>query len=352
MFSSRNKEALLMEKTILNRPDSPKVVRERKSRDIDPSSIRSPRAQRTTNKAGDVNMQKVIYDLNTCCWSLKYQVENNDFAKGAYGKILLATDKVTGQKVVIKKIPQTTPIRMINNEVRAGKYIGTHPNIAALLQYIDKPDFHFLVFQFINGQDLFCYLEKLGFAPRTEVEARSIITQILTALTHIHSHNIAHRDIKLENLLIDPNGRVTVIDLGLCAFIEDGKLCRDWCGSDNYLAPEIVRRIPYNGYQADVFSTGVVLFALLFGVFPFENLRVNGVSSMDPNKGLRKLQVRFPSDVKVSQSAKDLLVKMLEDDPEKRITLKEIMKHEWIIQMTEEEKLKSFKLSCEAAPAP
>jgi len=350
MFSSRNKEALIMEKSILNRPDSPKVVRERKSRDVDPSTIRSPRATRTT-KAGDVNMQKVIYDLNTCCWSLKYQVENNDFAKGAYGKILLATDKVTGQKVVIKKIPQTTPIRMINNEVRAGKVIGTHTNIAALLQYIDKPDFHFLVFQFIAGQDLFCYLEKLGFAPRTEVEGRSIISQILHALTHIHSHNIAHRDIKLENLLIDPvTGRVTVIDLGLCAFIEDGKLCRDWCGSDNYLAPEIVRRIPYNGYQADVFSTGVVLFALLFGVFPFENLRVNGVSSVDPSKGLRKLSVRFPSDVKVSQSAKDLLTRMLEDDPEKRIQLKDIMKHEWINHDSEDRK--SFKNSCEAAPAP
>jgi len=349
MFS-RMKENLF-DKSVLTRPDSPKVVRERKSRDFDPSSIRSPKS--TKRERGDVNMQKVIYDLNTCCWSLKYQVEDNEFAKGAYGKILLATDKVSGQKVVIKKIPQSTPIRMINNEVRAGKIIGTHPNIAALLQYIDKPDFHFLVFQYINGQDLFCYLEKLNFAPRQDNEARSIITQILHALQHIHSHNIAHRDIKLENILITQSGKVVVIDLGLCAFIEEGKLCRDWCGSDNYLAPEIVRRIPYNGYQADVFSAGVVLFALLFGVFPFENLRVNGATGPDGHRTLRKLQVRFPADVKVANSAKELLSKMLEDDPEKRITLSEVLKHEWINQPLEEESPRvNLKASCEAAPAP
>jgi serine/threonine protein kinase len=347
MFGSRKNPApMIMEKTLLTRPDSPKVTRERKSRDIDPSSVRSPRSSR--REKADGNMHKMIYDLNTTCWSIKYEIENSEYAKGAYGKILLATDKVTQQKVVIKKIPQTTPIRMVNNEVRAGKFLGSHPNLAALLQYIDKPDFHFLVFQYINGQDLFGYLEKLNFAPRPDSEAKSIITQIFNAMQHIHSHSIAHRDIKLENILIDSNGNVVVIDLGLCAFIEDGKLCRDWCGSDNYLAPEIVRRNPYDGYQADVFSAGVVLFALLFGVFPFENLRVNGISSIDPNKCLKKLQVRFPVDVKVSNSAKDLLLKMLEDDPEKRITLKDALKHEWVVG--EDESRTNIKNSCESAP--
>jgi len=336
--------ARMMDKSILTRPESPKVVRERKSRDVDQGAIRSPRT--TRRERGDVNMQKVIYDLNTTSWTNKYQIEDSEYAKGAYGKILLATDKVTNQKVVIKKIPQSTPIRMVNNEVRAGKFIGSHPNIAALLQYIDKPDFHFLIFQFINGQDLFVYLEKLNFTPRHETEARSIVTQILSALAHIHTHSIAHRDIKLENILIDSNGKVTLIDLGLCSFIEEGKLCRDWCGSDNYLAPEIVRRTPYNGYQADIFSTGVVLFALVFGVFPFENLRVNGVSSLDPSKTLKKIQVRFPADVKVSMSVKDLLLQMLEDDPAKRITLKDTMKHEWIA--VDNTDLPSIKSSCES----
>jgi len=310
-------------KDTITRPESPKVVRERKSRDFDPAALRSasPRSQRKPLEKQH-SLSRLVYENQ--CWSVKYSVEDEDFAKGAYGKIMLAKDKATAEKVVIKKIPQTTPARMINNEVKAGKIIGTHPNIAGLLQYNEKPDFHYLVFQHISGQDLFTFLEKLNFSPRSENDGRSMILQILNGLAHIHNNNIAHRDIKLENILIDNKGRVYVIDLGLCAFVEDGKLCRDWCGSDNYLAPEIVRRIPYNGFKADVFSTGVVLFALLFGVFPFENLRVNGVQS------LRTLKVRFPSDVKVSSSAKDLLLKMLEDSPEKRYSVADVLRHEWI----------------------
>lgn len=313
----------------ITRPESPKVVRERKSRDFDPATLRSasPRNARKAFGERSTSMVKLIHVSHTNTdWTEKYAVEDEDFAKGAYGKIMLAKDKNAGDKVVIKKIPQSTPARMITNEVKAGKIIGTHPNIAGLLQYNEKSDYHYLIFQFINGQDLFSYLEKINFSPRTEADARSIITQILQALKHIHSHNIAHRDIKLENVLIDNRGRVYVVDLGLCAFIEEGKLCRDWCGSDNYLAPEIVRRNAYNGFKADVFSAGVVLFALLFGVFPFENLRVNGVQS------LRTLKARFPSDVKVSLIAKELLLKMLEDDPEKRYTIDEVLKHEWITE--------------------
>lgn len=331
-------------KDTITRPESPKVVRERKSRDFDPANLRSasPRNARKPLTEKSNSLTRLVYDLNNQCWTVKYAVEDEDYAKGAYGKIMLAKDKSTGDKVVIKKIPQTTPARMITNEVKAGKTIGMHPNVAGLLQYNEKADFHYLVFQHIQGQDLFTYLEKLNFAPRTEAEGRSIITQILNATHHVHKNNIAHRDIKLENVLIDTRGRVFLIDLGLCAFVEDQKLCRDWCGSDNYLAPEIVRRNPYNGMKADTFSIGVVLFALLFGVFPFENLRVNGVQS------LRTLKVRFPSDVKVSSSAKELLLRMLEDDPEKRFSISDVLSHEWI--NINNEHLSSSKASSEAVP--
>jgi len=310
----------------ITRPESPKVCRERKSRDFDVSSVRSPRT--TRRERGETSLQKSMYDQNK--FTSRFHIENEDFAKGAYGKILLATDKLTNERVVIKKIARTTPIKMVNAEVRAGQLIGKHSNIASFIQYNDQGDFHYLTFDYINGIDLFSYLERINFSPRPEDEARYIITQILNATQHVHNQSIAHRDIKLENIMIERNSKAWLIDFGLCAFVEEGKPNREWCGSDNYLAPEIVRRIPYNAYKADTFSAGVVLFALVFGVFPFENLRVNGAHSMDASRPLRTLQVRFPSDVKASRQVKELLVMMLQDNPEKRCTVAEALSHEWI----------------------
>lgn len=327
MFGKKLFENILGKKEpelVITRADSPKVTREKKSRDFDTSSVRSPRNPRRNGRT------VVDYEDSYANSINRYQIDNLDFAKGAYGKVSIATDKISKERVVIKQIPKSTPIRMVQNEIRAGQLIGAHPNIAVFHQYLEFVDHHSLIFSFINGQDLFTFLEKTGFAPKSEQDARVIITDVLDALSHTHSKNIAHRDIKLENILIDRTGRTHLIDYGLCAFVEEGKKLREWCGSDNYLAPQIVRRQPYDGYKADVFSVGVVLFALLFGVFPFDNLRVNGKHSNDPSKPLPKLRVRFPADVKVSAEAKELVMLMLEDEEEKRIPTEAVLKHPWI----------------------
>jgi len=311
----------------ITRPESPKVVRERKSRDFDVNTVRSPRT--TKRERGEVSLHKSMFDDRFNNWETRFSIENDDFAKGAYGKVILAVDRMTNERVVIKKIARTTPIKMINAEVRAGQLIPHYSTIPSFIQYYDRSDCHYLVFQYVDAVDLFSYLERLNFSPRSEPECRSIITQVLFALQHVHKHNVAHRDVKLENILLDRTGKAWLIDFGLCSF-PDSKPVREWCGSDNYLAPEIVRRIPYNPYKADVFSTGVVLFSLVFGVFPFENLRVNGAQSIDSSRPLRKLTVRFPSDVKVSSSVKELLTLMLEDDPDKRYSIDDVLAHDWI----------------------
>lgn len=313
----------------VTRVDSPKLVKERKSRDFDTSSVRSPRTTRRTGKQGSSSN---FFEDSAANSINRYQIENLDFAKGAYGKVSIAFDKISKEKVVIKQIPKTTPIRMIQNEVRAGQLVGDqHPNIARFHKYFEFVDHHSLIFSLIDGIDLFSHLEQVGFAPQSEDIARGLISNIVSALEHAHSRGVAHRDIKLENILLDKSGQAIVIDFGLCAFIEPNKKLRDWCGSDNYLAPQIVRRTPYDGYKADVFSCGVVLFAMLFGVFPFDNLRVNGRHSNDPSRPLPKLRVRFPSDVKVSSEAKMLVLQMLEDDEDERISMSDILKHEWIV---------------------
>jgi len=303
------------------RVDSPKITQETKSKDFDPSVISSPRTGRRKNVHND--------EVSPASFLNRYLIENDNFAKGAYGKVSLALDKITKERVVIKKIAKSTPIRMIQNEVRAGQLLASHEYIATFHKYQDFFDHHQMVFQYVDGMDLFTYLEGVNFTPQPEDFVRSILSNIISALQHCHSKNIAHRDIKLENILIGKNGKSYLIDFGLCGFM-DGKKSREWCGSDNYIPPEIVRRISYDGFQADIFSIGVVAFALVFGVFPFENLSVNSKYSHNPARPLPRLHVRFPLDVPVSASVKDLLVRMLEDDTDKRITLPEIAKHEWM----------------------
>jgi len=324
----------------ITRVDSPKITQETKSKDFDTSTVRSPAVLRkngsgTHGKVGGVHVDGLSPAAAERAFNIRYTIENDHFARGAYGKVELAFDKMTKERVVIKRIPKTTPIRMIQAEVRAGQVVGTHNNIATFHKYHDFGDHHSLVFSFIDGEDLFTYLEETGFSPVPEIKARDILVELLAAIKHTHSVGIAHRDIKLENILMDKNGKSFLIDYGLCTFVEKNKLSREWCGSDNYLSPQIVRRTPYDPYQADVFSIGVVAFALLFGVFPFECLRVNSKYSNDPNRPLPRLHVRFPSDVKVCREAKDLLISMLEDDPDARITIDDILKHQWITGLEE-----------------
>jgi len=323
----------------ITRVDSPKIVQETKSKDFDTTSVRSPVGLRRNTAGKKIQGRTESSELSPVAteraFNARYLIENEHFARGAYGKVELAFDKMDKEKVAIKRIPKTTPIKMVQAEVRAGQLVGSHPNIAKFHKYCDFGDLHTLVFQFIDGKDLFTHLEETSFTPKPEAVAKSIISDVVRALSHTHSKNIAHRDIKLENILLDKTGKAYLIDYGLCAFTDDGKKSREWCGSDNYLAPQIVRREAYDGKSADIFSLGVVAFAVVFGVFPFENLRVNSRYSNDPSKPLPTLRVRFPTDVRASLEVKDLLIGMLEDDPEKRITMEEIIKHEWICGSTD-----------------
>jgi len=319
----------MMKELTITRIDSPKIIQEKKSRDFDTSLVRSPVGLRKPRRQASLCSQE---DISPEAFMKRYIVEKDDFAKGAYGKVSLATDRITQEKVVIKKCAKTTSIKMIQTEVRAGQLIGSHPNIATFHRYQDFADHHSMVFQYIDGLDLFTHLENTGFAPQTDVIARAMLKDIFMGLKHCHSKNIAHRDIKLENILINSAGKCFLIDFGLSGLVEEKKLFRDWVGSDNYIAPELVRRRSYDGFKADVFSAGVVAFALIFGVFPFDNLRVNGRHSNDPSRPLPTLKVRFPSDVKVSQSVKDLVSSMLEDDPDKRISVDQVLAHEWMLE--------------------
>jgi len=194
----------------------------------------------------------------------------------------------------------------------------------------------YIVLEYIKGNDLLQYMIDRQWKPLKEKEARSLFKQLLCSLIYSHKQGIIHHDIKLENVLLTKNRKkVKLIDFGLCEPVNDcSKLSQRWCGSFDYVSPEILAKMPYSGCKADVFSLGVILYSLLFSQLPFDfNERVNEVvhrKRAHPPLKIPEVDDDTGLAFDVSSNAKDLVKKMLEIDPKKRLSLEDITRHPWI----------------------
>jgi len=249
----------------------------------------------------------------------EYKVERI-LQDGKFSQIYLATHK-DGTQVVIKKIDSTL-IReeLIRNEITAGLRLR-HNGIGKLIRNFEENGFVYLVLEYIQGVDLFEYLQLNEFKPLKELEAKKIFIQIVEITEFIHKKGIVHRDLKLENVMLKANHKVKIIDFGLCAIAPCDSMLDSFLGSVEYACPEILDRRPYNGCKAEVWSLGVMLFALLYGQFPF--------STYDRERKFR-VELTFPPESSVSAAAKDLVMSMLQVDPELRANLKQVSKHKWL----------------------
>lgn len=179
----------------------------------------------------------------------------------------------------------------------------------------------YLILEYIEGGELFDYICEKGRLP--EDEALNYFQQLISAIDYCHHFNIAHRDLKPENLLLDTNKRLKVADFGMAAWQGGGSnLLETACGSPHYAAPEVVRGEPYDGSSADIWSCGVILYALLAGRLPFDD--------EDIVKLLDKVKLaKFTMPVDIEPGAKDIISRMLERDASKRIKMSEILGHPW-----------------------
>lgn len=147
-----------------------------------------------------------------------------------------------------------------------------HPNIIRLLDVFENPDYIYIVIELLKGGDLYEYMSKRNFKI-SEARARSIIHALATALYYIHSFGIVHRDIKLDNALLVDNSDdsdVKLVDFGLSKIIGPGEFCHEPYGTYGFAAPEILMEKPY-GPPVDIWSLGVILYALLSGSLPFDS---------------------------------------------------------------------------------
>eukprot|EP00871_Galdieria_phlegrea_P004222 jgi/Galph1/4800/GphlegSOOS_G3480.1 len=209
----------------------------------------------------------------------------------------------------------------VKREIRILKLFN-HPHVVRLYEVIDTPSDVFVITEYISGGELFDYIVERGRL--VEDEARRCFQQIISGVAYCHKHLVVHRDLKPENLLLDSNMHVKIADFGLSNILKDGCFLRTSCGSPNYAAPEVISGKLYVGPEVDVWSCGVIAYALLCGSLPFDDENI-------PNlfKKIRGGIYILPSFI--SEQARDLISKMLITDPLKRITIEEMRKHPWFI---------------------
>jgi 5'-AMP-activated protein kinase catalytic alpha subunit len=244
--------------------------------------------------------------------------------EGTFGKVKLAEHETTGHKVAVKilnrqKIKNSKMDHKIKREIKILK-LFRHPHIIRLYEVIETPKEIFLVMEYVSGGELFDYIVKHGRL--SESEARRFFQQIISGVEYCHRFKVVHRDLKPENLLLDGDMNVKIADFGLSNMMQDGLFLKTSCGSPNYAAPEVITGKLYAGPEVDVWSCGVILYALLCGKLPFDEETIPILF-----KKIREGSYTFPNHV--SEPAKDLISKILVVDPLQRATMSDIRNHPW-----------------------
>lgn len=269
--------------------------------------------------------------------------------RGATGRVLLASHQTTGQKAAVKVVSkselneddgpkkasdETSLPYGIEREIIIMKLLN-HPNVLRLYDVWETSKALYLVLEYVEGGELFDLLVEQG--PLQEEEAIKYFRQIILGTAYCHALGICHRDLKPENILLDGNLNVKLADFGMAALESNDKLLETSCGSPHYAAPEIVSGLKYHGSASDIWSCGVILFALLTGRLPFDDENIRDL--------LLKVQAgTFEIPEELSDEAKDLISKMLTVDPSQRIKTDKIISHKLLLKYPiPNEDLISFK---------
>lgn len=246
--------------------------------------------------------------------------------QGNFAKVYYARNIETSQSVAIKviekeKILNLGMVEQIKREISAMRKVK-HPNILELHEVIASKTKIYFVMEYAKGGELF---DKISKGKLSEDVGRKYFQQLISAVDYCHSRGVYHRDLKLENLLLDENGNLNVSDFGLSAFAEskhqDG-LLHTICGTPAYVPPEIIQRKGYDGAKADIWSCGVILYVLLAGFPPFYDSNLIGMY----NK-ICKAEYRFPR--WFSTEVRKLLTRILNPNPYSRISISKIMETPW-----------------------
>ncbi|KAF7630881.1 Protein kinase domain-containing protein [Meloidogyne graminicola] len=258
---------------------------------------------------------------NQIQWVGAYRLEKT-LGKGQTGLVKTGTHCVTGKKIAVKIVNKEklneSVLQKVEREIAIMRLIE-HPHILQLYDHVSGGElFDYLVYLLINNgkrKNRDFYIRKGRLMAK---EARKFFRQIISALDFCHAHNICHRDLKPENLLLDERNNIKIADFGMASLQVEGSMLETSCGSPHYACPEVIRGEKYDGRKADVWSCGVILYALLVGALPFDDDNLRNLLEK-VKKGSFHIPHFVPSD------CQGLLRSMVEVNPTKRISLQEVV---------------------------
>jgi len=255
-----------------------------------------------------------------------YDLSEEAIGSGSFSVVKKGRHKTTKKEYAIKCIQKRfIKIHLLEREINIMQKLK-HPHILPLIEVFENKDYIFLVLELVTGGELFDRIVEKG--NYTEKDATNIVKQILSAVQYLHSEGVVHRDLKPENLLCnddkDGNIHIYVADFGLSRLFNEDEQLTTYCGSPEYVAPEVLACAPYEK-AVDLWSVGVITYILLTGFLPF----------YDKNHAvlfekIQNVEYNWDDCPEVSPAAKHFIQHLLVKDPKKRYTAEQALAHPWV----------------------
>ena len=261
----------------------------------------------------------------------KYEI-GEVLGKGAYALVKLAKNKITKEKYAIKiyekeKLNSNSKKSCVYKEIQILKKLN-HKNIVKLIEVISTEKQILIVQELIEGISLREYYNdeirnQKGISIHKENIFKKIFSQIFSAMDYVHKHGIAHRDIKLENILIKSNYEIKIIDFGFGMYNPEKKLQKFFCGTPNYMPPEIAEKKPYVGQLADMWSLGILVYKIFCADFPFK-----GKDEKELYKAIKNGKFSYAK--YTPDYAKKIISGLIVLDPNKRMNCEDVLNSDWL----------------------
>ncbi|KAG1704271.1 hypothetical protein DVH05_006280 [Phytophthora capsici] len=280
----------------------------------------------------------------------------SEIGRGTFGRVRVATHRLSGTPVAIKSYGRLhaakscLPVdkrfmgdsggdalewRRVRQEVKVLSRLPAHPSVLRFVESFESPTRVHIVTELVQGTNLCEVLQRSPGQRLSESRAKRIFLQLVEAVEALHGQNVIHRDLKLENVLLnEDSGYATIIDFGFSDFEQmepQGLDCtkrprkKNYCGTPAYMAPEVIASERYDGKPVDIWSLGVLLYVMLCGKFPFQ-----GGASLQLYQKLRSNVYQLPIPSTLSFDVRVLLQSMLKFDPAKRPNARELLCCSWL----------------------